>query len=217
MVARVSQTSCAYVSHTENNCPFWRGGDLLAVLAQLFAVLSGTPCPACPFIAWGGVYVLRIPLWQIIHTLKIGTINISMGNAPLGGVLEALAAIGFKNKFGILKYWVILKGIMNKTKNKTMTDIHCQLDEARLKDDWKQINELRVAEASKGKEMLEEVLEQLNHLKCKSSTAMGKNFPLASRIETEFDRFASEINLYLERVEKLEEHFLKNQVLFKYK
>ena len=140
-----------------------------------------------------------------------------MGNAPLGGVLETLATIGFKNKFGILKYWVILKGIMNKTKNKTMTDIHCQLDEARLKDDWKQINELRVAEASKGKEMLEEVLEQLNHLKCKSSTAMGKNFPLASRIETEFDRFASEINLYLERVEKLEEHFLKNQVLFKYK
>ena len=77
---------------------FWRS------LLNFLPFCRAHPALPCPFIAWGGVYVLRNPLWQIIHTLKIGTINISMGNAPLGGVLETLATIGFKNKFGILKY-----------------------------------------------------------------------------------------------------------------
>ena len=46
-----------------------------------------------------------------------------MGSTPLSGVLETLATIGFKNKFGILNFWVILMVVMKQTQNnKTQKD-----------------------------------------------------------------------------------------------
>lgn len=137
-----------------------------------------------------------------------------MGSTPLGGASETLAITAIEKKFGILKYWVIFKGIMNNTQNITMTDIQCQLDEAQLKDVVKRINDLKVAEAAKAQEMLEEVLDELNRLKCKSSTAMGNDFHLGSHVEAEFDKFTFEINRYLEHWQKREENYLKNQVYF---
>lgn len=141
-----------------------------------------------------------------------------MGSTPLGGASETLAITAIEKKFGILKYWVIFKGIMNKKQNITMTDIQCQLDEARQKADWEdvteQINDLRVAEAAKAQEMLEEVLDELNRLKRKSSTAMGNDFRLGLHVEDEFDKFTFEINRYWEYWKKRKENFLKNQIYF---
>lgn len=138
-----------------------------------------------------------------------------MGSTPLGGAFETLAIIGFEKKFGILNYWVIFKGIMSNTKHITMTDIQSQLDEAYRKDDWKQINELKVAELSKGKEMLEGVLEQLSLLKIKSETAMGDDFRSGIQIADEFDRFIFRTNKYLECIENNQKNFLRNRKYYK--
>ena len=190
----------------------------MAAPAQLFAFLSCPTCPTCPCPVWGGGYVLRTPIQQTISQPKFTAINISMGTTPLGGASETLAITAIEKKFGILKYWVIFKGIMNKKQNITMTDIHCQLDEARQKVDWEdvteQINDLRVAEAAKAQEMLEEVLDELNRLKRKSSTAMGSDFRLGLHVEDEFDKFTFEINRYWEVWKKTKENFLKNQIYF---
>ena len=44
-----------------------------------------------------------------------------MGSTPLSGVLETLATIGFKNKFGILNFWVILMVVMKTQQNNKTT------------------------------------------------------------------------------------------------